>query len=108
MTFALAAKVDELWEGEMRGVSVGGLKILLVNVGGQICAYEDRCAHQRAPLSEGRFDGRTLTCARHEWTYDACTGCGINPATARLKRYSVRVEGGDLLVDIPPSVEKTP
>jgi toluene monooxygenase system ferredoxin subunit len=100
MSFARAARTDELWIGEMRGAVVEGARVLLVNVEGVVFAYEDRCAHQAAPLSEGRFDGRTITCARHEWSYDACTGCGINPKSAQLRALPVRVEGGDVLVEV--------
>ena len=36
----------------------------------------------------------------HHWEYDVCAGKGRNPATARLKPFAVKVENGEILVDI--------
>ena len=68
---------DNLWEGELTGIEVAGKKLVLLNVDGEIRAFEDRCPQ----LSEGDIDGRTLTCAVHLWEFDAVTGEGANPAT---------------------------
>ena len=90
----------QLWPGEMRGCRVGDLDILLVNVDGCIVAYRDRCAHLGAALSEGRLEKGTIVCRAHEWCYDAATGKGVNPASAELQRFAVRLEEGAILVDI--------
>ncbi len=100
MSFCKATTLDELWIGEKLGIVVGGRRVLLVNVAGEICAYEDRCRHKGVPLSEGLLEGHVLTCHAHGWQYDARTGCGINPASARLSRYAVKIEGSDVLVDV--------
>jgi toluene monooxygenase system ferredoxin subunit len=99
----VCAKSD-VWPGEMLGVVVKGRRVLVVCPrDGEPRAYEDRCAHQNMPLSDGHFDGRVLVCRYHEWSYDACTGCGINPENARLRSLPLRVEGGDILVDVTPA-----
>lgn len=100
MSFVKVARADDVWAGEMAGFRVGGRRVLLVNACGAIRAYDDRCAHQGVPLSTGRLEGRRLVCSAHEWTYDACTGRGINPCRARLRALPVRIEGGDVLVDL--------
>jgi toluene monooxygenase system ferredoxin subunit len=100
MAFERAAGVDDVWIGEMVGVVVAGARVLLVNVDGEIRAFEDRCAHRAFPLSQGRLDRELLTCAAHEWTYDARTGESTNPRGARLRRYAVRVEGEAVFVDV--------
>jgi len=103
MAYRRACSVDDVWSGEIAGVIVEGVPVLLVRLEGELHAYEDRCAHQAVRLSEGRLarvDGvATLTCAAHGWTYDARTGCGINPPEARLRRLPLRVERGEILVD---------
>lgn len=99
MSFCPAAALDDLWSGEMCGVVVGGHRILLVHLDGQVRAFADRCAHQGVPISEGRLEGREIVCRAHEWRYDALTGVGKNPAGARLKPLPVRLEGGRILVD---------
>src|SRR5262245_34507789 len=100
MAFVKAISREGLWSGEMTGVVVEGRRVLLVNVGDEIHAYEDRCVHQAVPLSEGRLRGRSLICRAHAWEYDASTGEGRNPRSVQLRSFAVKVEGGDVLVDV--------
>jgi toluene monooxygenase system ferredoxin subunit len=81
---------------------VGDTPVLLVNVGGAIRAYEDRCPHRGVRLSRGRLDGATIVCGAHDWSYDACTGRGINPRSAALCPLPVSVEGEEILVELDP------
>ena len=39
-TWRKALELDELWEGDMTGVEVAGTKVLLVNMDGEVRAYE--------------------------------------------------------------------
>jgi toluene monooxygenase system ferredoxin subunit len=41
-----------------------------------------------------------LTCGAHEWQFDARTGRGVNPASACLHRYPVRLDGEQIFVDL--------
>jgi len=100
MSFQVVVEVDNLWPGEMKAFVVNAVRVLLVNVEGEIHAYEDRCAHQAVKLSEGKLDGTTLICKAHEWTYDLVSGDGINPAGVCLRRFAVKVEGPNVLVDV--------
>jgi len=100
MAYRLAARRGDLWAGEMLGVCLDGRRILLIHVDGEIHAYEDRCAHLGVALSGGRLEGCVLTCAAHEWRYDARTGRGINPKTAALRRFPVRIEGDAIWVSL--------
>ena len=92
---------DDLWIGEMLGVEVAGVKVLLLNVADEVRAYLDRCPHRASPLSTGDLAGGTLTCATHLWQFNALTGGGINPANCQLVRFPVRIEHGMIAVEIP-------
>ena len=81
-------------------VAVGAVDVLLCNIDGEVFAYEDRCPHLANPLSKGALDAHVLTCAAHEWTFDARTGNGVNPAAACLRRFPVRLDGDTILVDL--------
>ncbi|MDQ1489334.1 MAG: toluene monooxygenase system ferredoxin subunit [Actinomycetota bacterium] len=94
--------LDDLWEGEMVAVVAGPVTAVLVNVGGQVYAFEDRCPHLANPLSRGRFDGRILTCAAHEWAFDGRGGGGVNPAKACLRAFAVRVVDDVISVNTEP------
>lgn len=91
---------DDLWIGEMVGVEVGGVNVLLLNVEDEVRAYLDRCPHRASLLSDGTLDGRTLTCATHLWEFNALTGSGINPESSRLVHIPVRIEHGMIAVEI--------
>jgi len=79
---------------------VDGHDVLLVRLNGVVYAYENRCAHLGVALSEGRLDGSVLTCRAHHWQYDVRSGAGINPATACLRCFAVKIEDGTVFVDV--------
>ena len=89
----------------MLTVTVGAIDLLVCNIGGEVFAYEDRCPHLANPLSKGSLDAHVLTCAAHEWTFDARTGNGVNPAAACLRRFPVRLDGDTILVDVDVDVD---
>jgi len=99
MAFHAAAKLEDLWDGEMKGICIDSQKVLLVNVEGKISAFVDRCAHQSVPMSTGKLERGMLTCSAHHWTYNACTGQGINPANAKLHSLAIKIENGMIFVD---------
>ena len=94
----VVATLDDVWEGDLKAVEVEGVAVVLVNVGGEIRAYDDHCPHSGTQLSNGTLDGEVLTCPAHEWMFDCRVGQGINPARARLRPVPVRVEGETILV----------
>lgn len=94
-----ALALDDLWEGEMVGLELGEADVLLVNLGsGDIRAYDNRCPHARARLSEGRLRGATLQCSAHHWEFDIRNGEGINPKNCRLRSFPVAIDGGAVIV----------
>lgn len=97
-----AGTIDDVWEGEVRGVNLGGVDVVLCNVDGELFAYEDRCPHLANPLSHGVLQHSTLMCAAHEWEFDARTGQGVNPQAARLKPFPVRLDDDRIFIAIPP------
>ncbi len=100
-TWQVVMPAADLWAGELTGVRLGGKKIVLVNVGGEIRAFEDRCPHLGFQLSEGDIDGRTLTCANHQWEFDALTGRGTNPGNCQLTVFGTRVREGQIEILAP-------
>jgi toluene monooxygenase system ferredoxin subunit len=101
MAFQKVCTLDDLWEGELLEAEVGEHVIVLVGLeGGQVRAFQGTCPHQDIPLSEGRFDGRVLTCRAHQWTFDARTGKGINPGNCSLAEYPVELEGDEVRIEV--------
>jgi toluene monooxygenase system ferredoxin subunit len=103
MTFCRAASLDDLWIGEIMGIKIRGRDVLLVNLDGEVRAYEDRCAHKGLPLHHGRLSDGVITCPAHGWQYDLTTGRGVNPERVLLCSFVVKIEGNDVLVNVDES-----
>src|ERR1041385_5097263 len=68
--------------------------VSVFNVAGSFCATQAKCTHRQGPLSEGKFDGSTVTCPWHGSQFNVCTGAVLRgPAAEPLKTYRVGVEG---------------
>jgi toluene monooxygenase system ferredoxin subunit len=100
VSFRLATTRDDLWIGEMKGVIVDGVPVLLINLEDGVHAYEDVCRHQGVRLSGGRLSGTKLVCPVHAWEYDAASGRGLNPSQVCLPTFPVRVVGNEIQVDV--------
>lgn len=100
MPFRKAITMDELWSGEMTGLSIDGEPVLLLNIDGVVRAYEDCCPHQRSRLSAGEFQEGVLTCPNHHWQFDPATGRGINPKDVCLIPIAIKVDHGEIMIDV--------
>jgi toluene monooxygenase system ferredoxin subunit len=98
--FERALSESELWIGEMRGVTLRDARVLVVRLEDGVCAYHDRCPHQGYPLSEGTLENGVITCKVHGHSFDAASGSGVNPQRPCLSALPVRVEAGQVLVDL--------
>src|SRR5262245_26867109 len=81
------------------------------SVEGGFCATQARCTHAQGLLSEGTFDGSTVTCRRHGSQFNVRTGAVLRgPAKDPLKTYRVTVDGevGRLGVALAPAVQSEP
>ena len=96
--------VDELGPGEMKHVSAGGRSLCVYNLGGELCAIEDRCSHDDGPLCEGDWDEDEcrVVCPRHGSQFDLATGRPLTlPAIEPVDTFPVVVEDGIVRVELP-------
>jgi len=113
--FVEVGKSSELGEGAMKEVAVEGKELLLIRTGGKCYAFNNRCPHMGAKLSEGKLEGTVVTCPRHGSQFDLVDGHVIRwtdmPALASaiarvikrprpLTTYVVELEGDSILVEI--------
>ena len=95
---------DELDSGSVRRFDVGPHRIALVRIGDDFYALGDTCSHEDYSLSEGQvFDDECeLECWKHGSTFDLRTGepCSL-PATKPVPVYDVRVDGDDVVLELP-------
>ena len=95
------AKLGDLPPGEGMVIEVEGKDIALFNVEGVFYALDNVCPHRGGPLGEGFLQGKIVTCPWHGWKFDVTTGrSSVNPE-ASVSCYTVKVEGEDILVELP-------
>jgi len=70
------------------------------NAENEVFALLDRCPHKGGPLSQGIVFGRSVACPLHNWTIALDDGCARAPDEGCAQRFSVKVEGGTVSLDI--------
>ncbi len=85
----------------MMSVMVGEVRVLLSNVGGEVSAVSGTCSHEEADLGLGFMMEDRVVCPLHLSAFNLRTGEVLNPpATAPLKRFNVKIEGGTIFVEV--------
>jgi 3-phenylpropionate/trans-cinnamate dioxygenase ferredoxin subunit len=95
---------DEIEPGTARRFDVGSHRIALVRIEDEVFAIGDRCSHEDYSLSEGEVLGEEceIECWKHGSTFDLRTGQPQTlPATKAVPVYVVRLEGDDVMVELP-------
>jgi toluene monooxygenase system ferredoxin subunit len=91
-TWVPVLPLAQLRERTMTAVQVGGRRVLLVAVDGDVRAYDNRCPHRAWPLERGMLADGVLTCANHRYTFDVATGRGLEADGCDLVPFPCRVE----------------
>ena len=99
MEFQDVLAENELAEGTIRRVLVGGAGVALMRTAKGVFALEDRCPHAGGPLSDGAIRGDKIACSWHGWSFHCDTGgCDLFAGTPSATPRAVRIEGGRILV----------
>ncbi len=93
--FVLAAPEAALDDGAA-AVDIDGRTYALFRIDGRVRAIDGLCPHEGGPLAEGALDKGVVTCPWHGWTFDACTGCSLDPVGRDVAQYPTLVEGGNV------------
>ena len=96
-----AAQASEISVGQFKAVQVQGKRLLVCHAESGFYAVDDTCTHDDGPLGDGWFEGEAIECPRHGARFDVKTGRVLClPAAVPINSYEVRVEGGQVLVDV--------
>lgn len=82
-------------------MEVAGNPYAICNVAGTLHAVDGVCPHAGGPLGQGALHGHMLVCPWHAWEYDCRTGENDFDAAICVEPRAVRVEGEDILLDVP-------
>lgn len=100
--FKKAANLNDLKEGQVKGVKIEGEEIALYLMGGQVFATSDICTHEFCIISDN-FDvqGSEVECTCHGSKYNYETGENTAPPSAApLPTYKTKVENGEIFVEV--------
>ena len=93
-------KVGDVPNGAMRAYAVGGTKVAVANVGGQLYAFGDTCTHRGCSLANGDLEGTTVTCACHGSEFDVTSGAVLEgPAEDPVGTWPITIEGDTIVID---------
>jgi len=91
--FQRTIRVSDLMPGMLKTVRVDGEDVLLANVDGTYYGIGAICKHQEYDLSEGKLDGKRVTCALHGAVWDLATGEGeFSEPLEDEPTYDIKVE----------------
>jgi 3-phenylpropionate/trans-cinnamate dioxygenase ferredoxin subunit len=99
--FVRVCAVDEVPPGHVAYGEVDGVYLAICNKDGEFYAIDDVCTHDGGPLDQGELEGYNIECPRHGAKFDIRSGrVTALPAIRPLGTYPVKVENGDVLVDV--------
>jgi nitrite reductase (NADH) small subunit len=102
MPFEKVCTLAELPANSILEATVRDEQYAICNVNGRITALYGICPHAGGPLGQGQItpSGRVV-CPYHMWEFDCATGQSAFVASMVVPMYAVKVEGEDVLADVP-------
>ena len=97
----LAARVDEIPEGERKILKIDNLSIGLFHHRGNWYALKNVCLHRGGPVCTGTLEGDILTCPWHGFQYNVTNGHLLVDDSAHLDSYHVRVQNEEIHLFVP-------
>jgi 3-phenylpropionate/trans-cinnamate dioxygenase ferredoxin subunit len=115
-TSHVLARTSEIPPGGRHIVKIAGRTVGVFNVAGAFYALKNSCIHEQGPVCLGKVtgtflpsqpgvfrwakDGQILRCPWHGWEFDLTTGQSVFDPTVRLSTYPVRIEDGNVVVEL--------
>jgi nitrite reductase (NADH) small subunit len=85
---------------EVQNFPCDGKMICIANVWGKLTAMDNECLHQGGSLGQGTVKDGKVVCPWHGWRYDPRTGVPEDHPDLKLKMYPIKVENGEVWIDI--------
>jgi nitrite reductase/ring-hydroxylating ferredoxin subunit len=87
--------------------AVAGGRAVVVRVGDELRAFENRCLHQESPIDGARVRNGVLSCPLHFWRYHVADGRLIGSSRS-LQRFPIDVVDGEAFVLLPEEEPEQP
>ena len=96
----IASQADLPGKNEAKEFPCGDKTICVANVNGTVTAMDNVCLHRGGPLGQGVIEKGKVVCPWHGWAWDPVTGQAVHNPAARVNVYPIKVESGEVLVEI--------
>ncbi|MWV27757.1 Rieske (2Fe-2S) protein [Aurantiacibacter rhizosphaerae] len=109
MSYTNIIRSSEVPAGEMRAVTIGKRKLMVVNVDGRFYVADRKCPHFGVNLCRGKLEGETVMCPLHRARFDLNSGEVLRDPhilfmdlniRGGLRTYPVQIEGDKVMSDI--------
>jgi len=107
--FQTVAKDGDIQEGQGRSFAVNGTMVGVFLENGRYFAMNDFCPHMGASLADGHVEDGAVMCPWHAWRFRLSDGAWMDNSKSGIcsATYEVRVENGEIQVQVPPADEPT-
>lgn len=96
-----AGTVTDIPKGEGRCFTVADHRIAIFHLeDGSFRAVDHGCPHRGGPLSDGIVGRDSVLCPLHGWRMDLRTGAVVGEEEKRVRTYPVRIEQGEILLEV--------
>jgi nitrite reductase/ring-hydroxylating ferredoxin subunit len=92
--------VEDLKRRDLQQLEVDHTPIALSYRNGEFGAVSGRCNHAGGPLGQGTLRDDYIVCPWHNWMFHRLTGKAQPGIPAAVPQYALRIQDGDLYVDI--------
>jgi nitrite reductase/ring-hydroxylating ferredoxin subunit len=103
VSYIPVARADELAQGAMKEVDLGGRAVLVTRLEERYFAFTKECPHEGADLSAGGqlLDGARIRCSNHSYCFDLQTGaCLVPKGGAPLTVLPVEEREGEVCIKL--------
>lgn len=87
-----------LADGQTTRVDSHGRGLFISREGDTFAVFDSHCSHQRTDIPLSALDDCTLTCPKHQWSFDVKTGACLKAGGAPLQQLPAKVVGGRVMV----------
>jgi nitrite reductase/ring-hydroxylating ferredoxin subunit len=100
--------VEDLKKRDLQQLQIGRTLIALSYRDGEFGAISGRCNHAGGPLGQGLIKDDYIVCPWHSWMFHRLTGEARPGIPAAVPRHALRIQDGDLYVNIVAASPRMP
>ena len=85
------ANFDEIPNMGSKLVFLDETPIALFRINDKVHAWDNRCPHRGASLSDGHISEKTIQCKYHLWEFDVNKRCSVDNKNIKVKSFELKI-----------------